>query len=88
MILPKKPIFSKYQNKAEAKVLSSNFQGFKTWAASLTSTASATAMTSSTVPLHPYFNNPCFNKELPDPEGWVIPGNKMTNNNEEWIIKN
>ena len=28
-------------------------------------------------PLQP--QNPYFNKELPDPDGWIIPGTKMTN---------
>ena len=54
MILPQKTFFSKHKNKAEFKclddseVLSSDFSGLRTSAASMTSTASTTSMASMT----------------------------------------
>jgi hypothetical protein len=55
MILPKKFLFSKHQNKAEfnilddSEVISSDFPGLTTSAASVTSTASTTFMASKTL---------------------------------------
>ena len=78
MILPKKKGFSKHQNKVELKNLddsenhSSDFSGPRTSASSLISSASSTslAFTASKAPFH--------QKTLPDPDGWIIPGTKMT----------
>ena len=70
MILPSQKSFSKHQNKDKIKnlddseVLSSDFLGPRTSAASLTSLASTA-----------YFTK----KKLPDPDDWIIPGTKMTN---------
>ena len=71
MILPKKG-FSKHQNKVKPKnlddsdVLSSDFPGPRTSAASLTSLVSTAS-------------KPYFTKKNPDPDGWIIPDTKMTN---------
>jgi hypothetical protein len=54
MILTKKYLFSKHQNKAEFRnlddpaVIRSNFSGLRTFAASMTSTASTTEVASMT----------------------------------------
>ena len=75
MIISKLQNSTKHQYKAEFKnldgseVLSSDFSGLGTSAASLTSLASATSM-----PQKPYFT-----KELPSPDCWIVPGPKMTN---------
>jgi hypothetical protein len=67
-----------FQNKAELKnlddfeVLSSNFPGLRTWAASLTSRASATSMASSTSTL-------LFQQRSSWLWFWIIPGNKINN---------
>ena len=70
---------SKHQNKAEFKNLddfevpSNYFSGLRTSAASMTSTASTTSMASMT-------STASFHKKNTDPDGWIIPGPKMTNN--------
>jgi hypothetical protein len=64
--------FSKHPNKAESndmddpEVLSSDFSGLWTFAASMTSTASTTSMAS-------------YHQTFTDPDSWIIPGTKMTN---------
>ena len=74
----KKYFFSKHQNKAEFKnpdyseVHRSNFPGLGTSAASLPHW-----------PLQPHWPQqppqPNFIKALPDFDGWIIPGTKITN---------
>jgi hypothetical protein len=74
----KKLSFSKYQCKAEFKnlkdseVLSSDFPGLKTSAASMTLTASTTSVTSMT-------STASFHQKITHPDGWIIPTTKMTN---------
>ena len=69
---------SKHQNKAEfenlvnSEVLSSNFSGLRTSAASVTSTASTTSVASMT-------STPHFIKKFTDPDGSMIPGTKNLN---------
>ena len=68
-------MFSKHQNKAEVKNLdgsevpSCNFSSLRTSAASITSTTSMASMTSMA----------SFHQKFTDPDGWIIPGTKMTN---------
>ena len=75
----KKDSFSKHQNKVEFKslddseVLSSDFLGPRTSAASLTSSASAASLASTA-------SKALFHQKNPDPYDWIIPGTKMTNN--------
>ena len=70
--------FSKYQNKAEfnnledSEVLSRDYLGLRTSAASLASSALATSLDSITSAALYHA------KELPDPNDWSIPGTKMT----------
>ena len=78
MIKPKKNFFSKHQNKAEFKNLndsevpSCDFPGLKTSTASITSTPSTTSMASMT-------STASFYQKNTRPDGWIIPGTKMTN---------
>ena len=71
-------IFSIHQNKAEnqnlydSEVLISDFPGFRTSAASMTSSSLQPQWPQQ--PLKPYFI-----KKLPDPDDWIIPGTKITN---------
>ena len=68
-------IFSKHQNKAEiqslddSEVLISDFPGIRTFAVSMTSSASAASMASTT-------SEAQFIKELPDINDWIVPGTK------------
>ena len=57
----------------DSEVLSSDFPGLRTSAASMTSTASTTSMASMT-------STASFHGKNADPDGWIIPGTKMTNN--------
>ena len=74
----KEKSFSKHQNKVEFKnlddseVLSSDFPGPRTSAASLTSSASAASLASTA-------SKALFHKKNPGPDGWIIPGTKITN---------
>ena len=76
MILSEK-YFSKHRNKAEFKnllnseVLSSDFSGLRTSAASVTSTASTTSVASMTW-------TASFHQKLTDSAGLMIPGTNMT----------
>ena len=72
-------MFSKHQNKPESKnlddteVLDSDFSGLITSVASLTSS-----------PLQPHWphrpRQPYIIKEILDPDEWIIPDTKLTNN--------
>ena len=70
-----KNFFSKHKNKAESKflddseVLSSDFPGLNSSAASMTSVASTASMTSIA----------SFHQKTTDPDGLIIPGTKLTN---------
>ena len=75
----KKIVFQNIKNKVVFKnlddsgVLISDFPGPRTSAASLTSSASAISLASTA-------SKALFHqKKLPDPDGWIIPGTKMTN---------
>ena len=78
MILPKTFSFQNIQNKAEFKnlddseVLSSDFPDLRTSAASVTSTASTASVASMTF-------TASFHQKNTNPDGWIIPGTKMTN---------
>ena len=70
--------FSKHENKAEFKclndseVLSSDFPGLKTSAASMTSVASTASTASMT-------STASFNQKITDPDGLIILNTQMTN---------
>ena len=72
-------IFSKHQNKAEFKNLddsevpSCDFPDLRTSAVSMTSTASTASTASMT-------STASFHQKNADPDDWIIPGSKMTNN--------
>jgi hypothetical protein len=78
MILPQILFFFKHENNAEnqnlddSEGLISDFPGFRTSEASMTSLASATSMASTAIEALFY------QKNLPDPDDWIIPGTKMT----------
>ena len=64
----------------DSEVVSSDFPGLKTSAASMTSVKSTASMTSTASFYH---------KRITHPDGLIIPGTKMTNSiSVEWIIKN
>ena len=54
----------------DSEVPSCDFPGLRTSAASMTSTASTASMTSTA----------SFHQKNADPDDWIIPGSKMTNN--------
>ena len=56
-------------NLDDSEILSSDFAGLRTSAASLTSLASVTSMASKN-------STSLFIKELAELDGWIIPGNK------------
>ena len=78
MILTQKTFFSKHKNKAEFKyldefeVVSSDFPGLKTSAASMTSVASTASMASMT-------STASFHQKNIDPDDLIIPSTQMTN---------
>jgi hypothetical protein len=81
---------SKHQNKAEfenlvnSEVVSIDFLGLRTSAASVTSTASTTSVASMT-------STASFHQKNTDPDVWIIPSTQNDQNQSlfvEWIIKN
>ena len=80
MILPQKNFISKRKNKAEFKclddseVLSCDFPGLKTSAASMTSVASTASTASMT-------STALFHQNFTDPDGLIIPSTQMTTTN-------
>ena len=66
-------ILAKFRCLDDSEVLSSDFPGLKTSAASLTSVASTASMALMT-------STASFHQKNADPDDWIIPGSKMTNN--------
>ena len=60
-------------NLDDSAVISSDFPGLRTSAVSMTSTASTASTASMT-------STASFHQKNADPDDWIIPGSKMTNN--------
>ena len=69
MILPKLQNKAEFKNLDDSKVISSDFPGLRTYAASMASTTSVASMTFTA----------SFHHKNTSPDGWILPGNKITN---------